>query len=183
MRENRYIANLIKRVIELSEGDSWEIAVDEWEIVDCEIDEKLSKACVCGKENLKYLFTIRNCVNGNELYPIGSTCINKFERDDLNYEVSVYDDMFKLVHAVKNREQITLDSRYFSRKLLEYLYENDVFVANVYNNFDARKDYYFMLDMFNKHDKTTIYSSQQRKINAIIVKSILPFVHAKIKSN
>ena len=39
MRENHYIENLIKRVIELSEGDTWDSAVNEWEIVDCEIDE------------------------------------------------------------------------------------------------------------------------------------------------
>ena len=91
--------------------------------------------------------------------------------------------MFRLINAVKNRERITLDSRYFSRKLLGYLYDNDVFEANEYNNFDARRDYNFMLDMFNKRDKTAIYSSQQRKINAIIINSILPFVHAKIKSN
>ena len=183
MRENHYIENLIKRVIELSEGDTWDSAVNEWEIVDCEIDEEMTESCVCGKENLKYLFTIRNFVNGNELYPIGSTCINKFERDDLDYEVSVYDDMFRLINAVKNRERITLDSKYFSRKLLGYLYDNDVFEAKKYNNFDARRDYNFMINMFNKRDKTAICSSQQRKINAIIINYILPFVHAKIKSN
>ena len=183
MRENHYIENLIKRVIELSEGDTWDSAVNEWEIVDCEIDKEMTESCVCGKENLKYLFTIRNFVNGNELYPIGSTFINKFERDDLDYEVSVYDDMFKLINAVKNRERITLDSKYFSRKLLGYLYDNDVFAANKYNNFDDRRDYNFMINMFNKRDKTAICSSQQRKINAIIINYILPFVHAKIKSN
>lgn len=183
MRENHYIENLIKRVMELSEGRDWDDAVKEWEIVDCEIDETMTESCVCGKENLKYLFTIKNSLNGNELYPIGSSCINKFERDDLDYEVSVYDDMFRLINAVKNRERITLDSRYFSRKLLGYLYDNDVFEANEYNNFDARRDYNFMLDMFNKRDKTAIYPAQQRKINAIIINSILPFIHAKIKSN
>lgn len=70
--------------------------------------------------------------------------------------MSVYDDMFRLISAVKNRERITLDSRYFSRKLLGYLYDNDVFEANEYNNFDDRRDYNFMLDMFNKRDKSAM---------------------------
>ena len=97
MRANQYYENLIKKVIELSESNIWERAVQEWEIFDCEIDDSLTESCVCGKEHLRYLFTIRNIKNGNELYPIGSTCINKFDRDDLDYEVSVYEDMFRLI--------------------------------------------------------------------------------------
>jgi len=181
MRSNQYYENLIKRVIELSESSVWERAVQEWEIIDCEIDETLSESCVCGKENLKYLFTIKNVRNANELYPIGSTCINKFERDDLDYEISVYKDMFKLVHAVENNEYIELSSRYFSKKLLCYLYDNNAFKPNKYNDFDGENDCDFLLDMFNKRNKDEIPESLQRKIKAIIVSSIIPFVRSRIK--
>ena len=47
----RYVQNLIVRVINASEADTWENAVQEWEIVDCEEDEDLSESCVCGKKN------------------------------------------------------------------------------------------------------------------------------------
>lgn len=73
-----YVQNLIVRVINASEADNWENAVQEWEIVDCEEDEDLSESCVCGKEELRYLFTIRNVYNGNLLFPIGSSCIKPF---------------------------------------------------------------------------------------------------------
>ena len=126
-------------------------------------------------------FFIRNIKNGNELYPIGSTCINKFDRDDLDYEVSVYEDMFRLIRAVENSEYIELTSEYFSRKLLGYLLDNDAFEPNEYNDFDGENDYHFMLEMFNKRNKDEIYASRQRKINAIIANSILPFVHSRIK--
>ena len=76
----RYVQNLIVRVIDASEADTWENAVQEWEIVDCEEDEDLTESCVCGKEELRYLFTIRNVYNGNLLFPIGSSCIKKFGR-------------------------------------------------------------------------------------------------------
>ena len=181
MRSNQYYENLIKRVIELSESNIWERAVLEWEIFDCEIDDTMSESCVCGKEHLRYLFTIRNAENGNELYPIGSTCINKFDRDDLDYEVSVYEDMFRLIRAVENNEYIELSSEYFSRKLLGYLFDNDAFEPNEYNDFDGENDYAFMLEMFNKRNKDEIYGSRQRKINAIIANSILPFVRSRIK--
>ena len=180
MRKNQYYENLIKTVIDLSESDVWDVAVTEWEIVGCEVDGSMSNSCVCGKESLKYLFTIINTKNKQTLFPIGSTCINKFERKDLDYEISVYESMFKLIKAVENKEFIELNSDYFSRNLLKYLYEHDVFEANQYNDYDAEVDYKFMLDMFNKRNKDEIYDAQQRKIKAIIISEIIPFIKTKI---
>jgi len=31
----------------------------------------MQSSCICGKENIKYLFTIKNNINGNSVYPIG----------------------------------------------------------------------------------------------------------------
>ena len=101
MMASSYYQNLIKRVLEASTTDNWEIAVREWDIVDCEEDEEHASECVCGKENLRYLFTIRNRETGRSLYPIGSSCIEKFERDDLDYEVDVQMDMYRLAHAME----------------------------------------------------------------------------------
>lgn len=116
-----YYKNLISSVLELSDSSDWQSAVLEWAIEDVVEDETLSESCVCGKENLRYLFTIRNTINGNKLYPIGSTCIKKFERSDLDEIVSVKEQLFKLLHAIENNEFITLSSQYFSRRLLRYL--------------------------------------------------------------
>ena len=72
---SNYFQTLIKDVMDNSESEYWEDAVTEWEIVDVEEDERLEESCICGKEHLRYLFTIKNQLNGNELYPIGSSCI------------------------------------------------------------------------------------------------------------
>ena len=103
-----YYENLIKNVLNASNADSWELAVLKWEILECEEDETCSSICMCGKENLKYLFTIHNKYNGNSLFPIGSTCTNKFGRIDLKNEIVVYGEMFKLLHSVKEGKYITL---------------------------------------------------------------------------
>ena len=174
-----YVARLIKRVIELSESDNWDSAVGEWEIEDCEEDSTLSESCVCGKEDLYYLFTIRNRLNGNILYPIGSSCIKKFGRDELSSEASVREKMFKLYHAVENNQFISLSTEFFSRKLLETLYSNGAFDCE-YNDYDGYDDYIFMLDMFNKRDKTSITPGQQRKIRAIIVASLRPYLRSQL---
>ena len=34
------------------------------------------------KREYKYLYTIKNMYNGNILYPVGSSCITKFDRKD-----------------------------------------------------------------------------------------------------
>lgn len=65
---SRYYENLIKTVIDNSLGKTWEEEVKEWEIIDCEEDEECSSQCVCGKENIKYLYLIHNnpdCFNYN----------------------------------------------------------------------------------------------------------------------
>ena len=113
-----YVKNLIKTVIEKSVNKSWNTAVLEWEIDDVIEDEDNESSCICGKENIRYLFTIKNINNQNTLFPIGSSCIKKFDREDLNELTSVNEKLFKLFHAVKANEFITLNSEYFSRKIL-----------------------------------------------------------------
>lgn len=141
-----YLDTLINEVLALSESNIWEIAVKEWKIADCEEDLSRSSDCICGKENLRYLFTIENELNGNYLYPIGSSCIRKFGREDLQSETKVQEDMFRLLHAVENNEFITLDSGYFTRKLIIALYEEGAFEDNAYNNYDGMNDCQFLLD-------------------------------------
>jgi hypothetical protein len=176
MSKNTYYNNLISGVIDLSESATWERAVLEWDIVDCEEDEFLESSCVCGKENLRYLFTIENRENGNELFPIGSSCIKKFERSDLSDEASVREQLFRLLHAIENNDFIILSSEFFSRRLLGFLYEADAFDANEYNGYDPEVDYEFLLKMFNKRDKDTISPAQNRKISAIILGSLKPYL-------
>ena len=116
------------------------------------------------------------------LYPIGSSCIKKFNRKDLNEQASISEQLFKLLHAVESGEYISLSTEFFSRKLLAYLYEDGAFTDNEYNNYDAEEDYYFMLDMFNKRNKDQITPRQHRKIRAIIVASIRPYLKGKLNN-
>jgi hypothetical protein len=177
-----YYNNLIQRVIDNSEASDWENAVLEWEVFDCEEDETLQSSCICGKEDLRYLFTIRNTRNGNTLYPIGSSCIKKFERNDLNEDVSIKEQLFKLLHAIERNKFIVLSSDLFSRKLLDYFYDQDVFQANNYNGFRPWADYEFLLKMFNKRDKDSISLQQRKKISAIIMNSIRPYLRSALKN-
>lgn len=125
--DNAYVSNLIVTVIEHSDGEYWEDAVTEWEIDDCEEDVSCSSECVCGKENIKYLYTIRNVLNGNLLFPIGSSCIKKFNRTDMSEETILRESTFKLLHAVEDNRYLSLSTELFSRRLLRWLYDKGAF--------------------------------------------------------
>lgn len=174
-----YYENLIQRVLDLSHYDTWQKAVDEWVILSCKEDVQSSSQCVCGKENLRYLFTIKNIINGNILFPIGSSCIKKFDRNELNEQISLCEQMFKLKHAVEENKFITLD--YFSRKLLLYLWKQGAFKPTPYNKYNGENDYKFLLDMFNRRREPT--TLQAKKIRGIIFFSVLPFIKEKLKAD
>lgn len=179
MNGSIYEQNLTNAVIENSEATEWAEAVKEWDIVDCEEDWSSTSVCTCGKEGLRYLYTIRNRENGNILFPIGSECIHKFERADLNDQLSAMADMFGLLHAVGNNEFLSLSPKLFSRKLLAYLYEVGAFNTR-YNSYNGYTDYQFMVDMFNKRNKKSISTAQNKKIMAILLNSIKPYLQKEL---
>jgi len=168
---------LFETVIKESTDDSWSSAVLEWEIYDAEEDVDMNSKCICGKEGLRYLYTIRNVHNDNILHPIGSQCIKKFERSEFNDQINVNEGLFSLMHAIENEEFIELNSDYFSRKLLKYLYEEGVF-QNFRDN-TARGEYEFMLNMFNKRNEPS--KAQKGKIRAIIMNDIRPYLNEKLE--
>ena len=169
-----YHAGLRAAVLSQSEAQRWDQAVDEWEIVDCEEDPHHEASCVCGQADLRYLFTIANAYNGNTLFPIGSVCINRFGRQDLTEQASIREQLFRLLHAIEDGRFISLDTDYFSRKLLMFLYEDGAFEPNKFNGFDPAVDYQFMLSMFNMRHEPT--DAQARKMRALMVTSIKPYL-------
>lgn len=176
---NAYVDNLIKAVIDNSQSSTWDAAVLEWEINNCEEDEFQESSCICGKEDILYLYTIKNKYNGNTLFPIGSSCIKKFGRRDLSTKTIVQEAMFNLLHAIQDGKFISLTADFFSRKLLLALYNEGAFNTE-YNSYDGEQDYEFMVKMFNKRNKNSISSAQNKKIKAIIINSIRPFLKQKL---
>jgi hypothetical protein len=163
-------------VLASSSADEWATAVHEWEVVEVDEDPALRGVCVCGQTGLHYLFTIRNHRNSATLHPIGSSCVNHFGRADLDREVDVLPKLFKILTASVNGQRITLTSEFFSRVVLEYLYDGGAFTPDQYNNADGASDYEFLLKMFNKKKKEDITSPQQRKISVLLNTKVIAFI-------
>ena len=166
-------------VLEASSSKTWDMAVSEWHVVGCYDNGDASADCLCGHEGIRYEFTIKNSVNGNELSPIGSTCILKFKNVELKNEIEGWKAAIKLLEALEARKPgVRIDGmnrELFSRRLYAFLYEKGAFPPNSYNGYDGRKDYEFMIKMFNR--RTVPTESQRRKINELLKKSIFPWLH------
>lgn len=171
--------DLVHEVMEKSSSDKWEDAAAEWHISGCNDREYPDGVCLCGKENIRWEYTLRNDVTGETIFPVGSVCIKKFGNEVLSDEVDCWKMTYKMVDAAAKKgrnEKISLfdDKGLFSRKLIGFFYDNEVFLPNKFNGYCGSHDADFMTKMFNKRSEPT--EKQRAKADAIVENQIYPFL-------
>ena len=171
---------LRQEIISKSVSSSWRYAKYEWDVIDCIEDEGQSCSCVCGQENLKYLYTIRNHKNGNELYPIGSRCIKHFERDEMSTATTVWHQIYQIHISRLSKGWDSLKNAGFTKNVLRFMYNQGAFYPSEYNHNNPAEDYEFLLDMFNK--RTAPSERQNSKIYALMKNAIIPWLNEHRKS-
>lgn len=172
--------NLPREVVALSCASDFESARYEWDLVDRDIDPDCLQSCVCGKENLKYLFTIRNRETGAKLYPIGSSCIKLFGRKDLDQQVGITKQMYEVLAEYRETGFLRLNGGAITRAVLKQLYEEGCFTPTPFNNGNPEVDYQFLVDMFNKRKEPS--EKQQRKIWMLLNKTVGPYLERTLGS-
>ncbi|MDJ0459998.1 hypothetical protein PUN71_022575 [Arthrobacter sp. NQ7] len=166
----------MKKVIEdHSVAAQFHDAVHEWAVVAVEEHPDNEGECVCGQQNLLYMYTIYNSKKQETLSYIGSQCVHHFKRQDLDMQVSVFSQLLALKRAIEDRKKITLTSDYFSRALLEWLFAEGAF-NNARNGYNGEEDYAFFLKMFNKRKKEDISAAQNRKIWVMLNSQVYPYI-------
>ncbi len=166
----KYTENFLLPVIYSSESNTWKSAAREWEIIGYERVE--NDTCICGKEEIKDVYRIRNRLNGNELYPIGSSCINKFESEEMNEDTDKFKKIYNKISSGKSKLKQTVNkgasirfiARLFSEELIRYLNKKGVLNDS---------DYQFLLDVRGRRSRN---SEQQERINKIIEDFIVPYI-------
>lgn len=138
-------------VIEHSNADTWAKAKYEWFVQHEWEDEELD-SCVCGKENIKYMFCIENYYNGNKLFPIGSSCINQFESRDMNEVVAKMLNDRKRIMKYKNH--VFLHSKYANCTIAQIAEDESYMKFIIHERQPSRdkkknKDYNRLIDYYN----------------------------------
>lgn len=168
--KKKYNKNFLHPIICSSESNEWKSAAQEWKVI--YYGEVEGTTCICGKEEIKYVSGILNCLNGNELYPIGSCCIKKFKSEEMNEDIRAYKKVFnkisngksKLKQTVNKGASIKFTARLFSEELINYLNKKEIL---------SNSDRQFLLDMRGRRSRN---SEQQERINKIIEDFIVPYI-------
>ena len=167
----------LKRVVETySVANNFFDAVLEWNVVELEEHPTAEGECVCGQQNLVKMFTIRNHSNDAELFPIGSHCVHHFGRKDLDLQVTVLSDLLLLRKKILEGKRVSLTSEYFSRAMLEWLFDQGAFPSDGFNGGNGENDYLFLVDMFNKRNKDSLSRRQEGKIYQLLKCKVIPFI-------
>lgn len=140
----------------------------------------LAKLCLWQRGVEVSLFTIRNRETGAELYPIGSSCIDLFGRQDLDQQVSVARQMYEVLAEYRETESLRLNGGAITRAVLKQLYEEGCFTPTPFNNGNPEVDYQFLVDMFNKRKEPS--EKQQRKIWMLLNKTVGPYLERTLGS-
>ncbi len=165
---------LRRAVIDTSLSNRWAQAVNEWQVVGVEEDSDSAGVCVCGKTGLVYLYTIYNRQTQRTLSPIGSSCVNLFEVEELDLTVSVLRRLFELRARFAAGMAVELTSKYFSRAVLADLWQQGAFPSNEFNRSNGDNDYRFLLDLFNQRHEIT--ANEARKVWVLLNRTIKDFV-------
>jgi hypothetical protein len=173
--------NLRAAVVDASEADNWSDAVGEWYVSSCEIDDDCEETCICGQENLRYLYTIRNRLNGNVLYPIGSRCIKRFENPDMDEDaeylrrLEMLDEMGK--HGIWESDWSELKPL-LSRGTIEWLYSMGALEDRRCVSFSGDDDRTreLLLKTFNRRCPSY---KQIKAVKAILSYCVLPWYEAE----
>jgi hypothetical protein len=80
-KKNSKYMRLMNTVAEYSKCGEIHVAKKEWYIISKYYEED-GVSCLCGQQDCKYVYVIKNNNNHNELSPIGSECMKYFELNE-----------------------------------------------------------------------------------------------------
>ncbi|WP_314831472.1 hypothetical protein [uncultured Streptococcus sp.] len=158
---------LKETVVELSIADNWEEAKMEWtkaELVKIDADRKQS--CLCGHKSLKKVFAItRNDGSGIELSPIGSSCIEKFENEELTKSIKRAEKTYKLKKNLKFEDLREV----MDEEMLEDFYSRGYFKEDKENEFNPWNDYIlFKMALSRKNEERQLAYNKIERIIYVI---------------
>jgi hypothetical protein len=128
---------LFDEVLKLSDSKGLDDALNEWEITN---NIENDTTCVCGKKHIVDTYELTNNNNGNILYPVGSSCIKKFNNPKLNSQLKV----------VSHRNTILKnEGRKHDGKTYDWICKNDPQYVEYLQAVAIKKKYKMLVEYYN----------------------------------
>ncbi len=110
-------------IMQASQAETWAQARLEWDVIEREDIGADSEMCVCGHEGIRYLHTVENRVTDEVLYPVGSTCVEKFDSEDMLVRSRELKAVREIEKAVNKG---TLSHQSFSKRGIDGLWREGI---------------------------------------------------------
>jgi len=122
-------------------------AIREWDIVN-DSEQTECTDCICGHKNIKYTYTIKNRINDKILYPLGSSCIRKFE----------YQELIDQLTIVTNKNKIFKNAgkKHDGKTYAEICQTDPQYIAYLSSN-GHKKKYRALVDYFEYYKMKSVY--------------------------
>jgi len=127
---------LFDEVLKQSESKCLDDALNEWDITNNIVSDT---TCICGKKHIVDTYEITNRQNNNILYPIGSSCIKKFNNLNLITQMKVVnhkDSIFKN------------EGRKHNGKTYDWICQNDPQYIEYLDNVCLKKKYKALVEYY-----------------------------------
>lgn len=164
MSGSSWARRLLGTAVDLSEGESWAQAKSEWKVLYEDDAGGPTETCVCGHEGLRYLNMVGNRITGARLYPVGSSCVERFDDDRIAEEQADARAVRVLrQHAVAG----DLDRPHYSRRAIDALHRERVIDA---------AEHALMRRLFNKGPKAQIPEHDAALLRAVVSRRVMPYL-------
>lgn len=169
---------LAEKILENSEAKTLRAALTEWTTIakiHNEIDGSIR--CLCGQPGIKDWYELKNQRNGKVLIHIGANCITYFTSATDYLPAQHLKKLGQLKQTAQGTNLPTFSQRHFPKGLIDYLWQNDVFVERSENGFHAYRDYQRFSELVYKGGRRAAHSPEEyAELTALWTQYIKPFL-------
>lgn len=159
---------------------AWEEKTEKWNLCGYKMGGYRFGYCRFEEEGVNYMFVLKEMPVNSQAGSSDTGQGKNPGRKELKEKIDMQTRIFRLLSAVEDHAFLSLSPDLFSGKVLKALYEEGTFPPTKYNRNNGKADYQFLLTMLNKRNKDEITPKQQKKIAAILLNSVKPYLKKKL---
>lgn len=144
--------NLIEIINNNSTSENFQTNSREWSVMECIDQGEDTERCICGKEGIRYCYRIHNKKTNKSLYPIGSSCIKKFNNEDMNSQMKTLTEFADFKRYFKEVVLLAMTKNEYNPIEFKWLKKPDILSNLLIMGLLNGWEYSFILDVrYKKH--------------------------------